>query len=73
MDKIKQIKKLRDQGKTYQEIAEVFNTSRQWIHQLVPRDGKTPYKYLTPKQRKCAFVMYRKYLNKKEAKVVDQK
>jgi len=73
MDKRKQIKKLRDQGKTYQEIGEIFNVSKQRIYQLLPHYGYHQISPLTPKQKQCAFSMYRNYLKRKNQKVVNQK
>lgn len=66
MDRIKQIKKLRDQGKSYTEIGKILGVSRQRAHQILPGYCNPVLRHLELEEKEKALEMYRRYLKKKE-------
>lgn len=62
MNRNEQIKKLRKEGFTYQELGKIFDISKQRIHQIVV-GYKSPY-YKSEKYKKYKREYSKKYWNK---------
>jgi len=66
MNPMERIKKLRDQGKTYEEIGKILGVSRQRAHQILPGYCNPMLRRLELNEKIRALAFYKRYLREKE-------
>lgn len=60
-EKIAEMRELKKQGKTYQEIGNILGISRQRVHYLIGNKNEFLFKKILP--NKCIYVGLRKWMN----------
>lgn len=66
MKRVNEMLKLREQGLTYQEIADNYGITRQRVSEILNRYRKNPYFYRPWTSERCIYQGLREWLNENE-------